>query len=658
MDLIQISQSLLSILIFLVPLFFTTATPEFYATNKFALLILTVPILFFLWTLSMTRRKQVVFSLNKLNLPVLLFGAAYIVSTIVVPPNKVESFADLTGTGVVVALVLLYFLITNLEIKKEQVVYPLLASSLVLALLYLGQFLGILEKVVPFEIVKNNQLFTPAGTLVSLVFLLSASLPLAVEEALGKDQRREATRSLLGWLATLIVGAGLVVSLISFVRDVKPNFLPYSTSWAVAVDSLRTIRTGIFGVGPANYINAFTQGKPLTVNNTNLWMVRFGNSSSFVLQLLTEVGLFGFVAFLLIFANVVKGQPRLNRGQAVFVALLLVFILHLVLPGSLVSLFVLFLILAIAAQKIETGKLAEQSILLPRLFTGAAIVCLLVSYWFGWKWYRAENFFRESILAAFENKGFETYDAQIKAIQTNPYIDRYRVSYSQTNLALASAIAQKGDLSDQDRADISTLVQQAIREAKIATSLNPQKAGNWENLAIIYRNLINATEGASDWAIASYNQAVNLDPFNPLLRLDLGGVFYSLKNYEAAIQQFSIAVNLKPDWANAHYNLSVAFREKGDIERAFAEMQNTLALVDPNSNDFGKASAELEELRRKLPAPPKVEGGEPETLTEPSERAVEVKPKIELPKEEAAPEIPEREEASPTASPTQQPLMD
>jgi hypothetical protein len=57
-------------------------------------------------------------------------------------------------------------------------------------------------------------------------------------------------------------------------------------------------------------------------------------------------------------------------------------------------------------------------------------------------------------------------------------------------------------------------------------------------LADIYRNLVNSVNDAQNWAIASYAQAIRTNPVTPVLRVDLGGLFYSLGNYENAIDQF------------------------------------------------------------------------------------------------------------------------
>jgi tetratricopeptide (TPR) repeat protein len=94
------------------------------------------------------------------------------------------------------------------------------------------------------------------------------------------------------------------------------------------------------------------------------------------------------------------------------------------------------------------------------------------------------------------------------------------------------------------------------------------------------------SQGADQFAIQALSQATALDPMNPALRLSLGGVYFAIGDYENAIDVFKLAVIAKPDWANSRYNLAVAYREKGETDKAIAEFNNTLSLLEKDSNDW------------------------------------------------------------------------
>jgi len=303
--------------------------------------------------------------------------------------------------------------------------------------------------------------------------------------------------------------------------------------------------------------------------------------------------------------------------------------------------------MALLAFNSPTQEYSEKSHILPWAIFMPTLLLVVGCLFFTGRIYAAEVYFKRSLNNLAQNDGTRAYENQIKAMTLNPYYDSYRVFYSQTNLLLANALASKSNLSDQDKQNITVLIQQAIREAKAAVSLNKNKVTNWENLANVYRQLINFAEGADQWTITSFTQAIKLDPNNPDLKLNLGGVYYALGSYDEAIRLFQQAVDNKINFANAYYNLSAAYKEKGDFKKAHEMMQITLNLISTNSQDYQKARGELEELAKKLPA----EVASPSGLQPSEETAIEepligpeslpspvITPPIELPEEQNAPD--------------------
>lgn len=188
----------------------------------------------------------------------------------------------------------------------------------------------------------------------------------------------------------------------------------------------------------------------------------------------------------------------------------------------------------------------------------------------------------------------------------------YHLSLAEVNLSIASALSQKKDLTDADRTNISTLVQQSIKEAKTAISLRPNNASGWTTLAKIYRNLIGIAEGSDQFSIQSYSQAITLDPANPGLRVEFGGLYYQLALTQKkpadrnillsrAVQEFQVAIKLKKDYANAYYNLAKALELAENYSDAVLAMQQVVAYTDPASADYQKAISELEVIKAKVP---------------------------------------------------------
>jgi len=257
--------------------------------------------------------------------------------------------------------------------------------------------------------------------------------------------------------------------------------------------------------------------------------------------------------------------------------------------------------------------------------------------------YASEYFFKKSADGVVNNDIKKVYDNQRQAVILNPYIERFRSNFSQTNLLIANNLAQKkaNTITEQDKQTITQAIQAAISEAKAVVALNPQKAENWQNLALIYLNIINAAQGADSWTISAYQRAILTDPQNPSYRVGLGGVYYSMKKYDDALKFFEQAISLKPDWPNSNYNYAWANFQVKNYPQAVNAMQNTLSLINPKTNkaDYEKVQKELDDFKKMLPKEEeKKQGGNTQSdLNLPTPPAAQISPMIELPKD-ASPE--------------------
>ncbi len=632
----------------LLPLFFLTLTPDFYDFNKNFLLMAATLLLLGLWALRMITEKRVILKKTVFDFPVLALALAFGLATILSSPNRVEALIMPGETGTIISLSLLYFIIVN-NLKPSairQTLAALIASSSLLGLIAIFQFIGLGEAFVPIGTGLGwlrTKFWTPAGSLLSLASLLVVVLVLTLGQiySLWKKKTGKVSTLLPFYsFAVLLIGGGLFTSLYQLFGAAKPILLSYQSGWIIAIEALKN--KPLFGIGPGNFISAFNAFRPIGINLTDQWPLKFGYSANFYFQLLTTTGLLGALALALLVWRLIKeikSLSQLDNQVGIFLGVILCLILALIIPANFLLLLVLFLLLALLSLNLPVKEFSEDSRILPVVLALPCFLLLIAGGWALGRAYAAEMTFNQSIEALRQNQGTQTYNLLIKAIGLNPYSEKYRLNYSQVNLALANSLATQPDLSDQDRNNISALVQQSIREAKAAVALNPQNANNWQNLALIYRRLINFAEGAENWAIASYQQTIALDPFNPQLRISLGGIYYSLANRDEAIRQFQLAVQVKPDFANAHYNLSAAYREKGDFEKAANAMETALSLVPIDSEDYQKAQGELEALKEKLGEKAAEAAEQPtESLFTPEPAPTGIEPPLELP-EEVEPEI-------------------
>ncbi len=639
--------------IFAFPLFFFPFLPEAVFGAKQFFLILTVLGLFVWGAVRLLTKNKLVYKSDFLDVWPILFLLINIVSWFFLPSGaKVSSLAYPLGLGTILVLVLWYLAWgqTKLKEHKSKVFQALFLSALLISIVSVVLF--ILPDALSDNplVIRLHQLGL-ASSLLRLQMLLVTGVLLAVEIVRDLNEKETLTRWWLGAAAVFVL-VGLVVNSYQLVQE-KPMFLDWFSSWATAVETFK--RHPLRGVGPGNYGVAFTLFRPREFNQGEFWSLRFGSAHSWFLHVWTELGLLGLAALILLAYFSIKAA-RQQDDKRLFWFLLTIWLLLILFPGNLLLLFLLFLAIALVRNKVKTHQLALSigrenrniaSVLASILLSGLVII----AGYFLYLVVKAEHSFYKAVRAASENRGGDSYQLQSKAIMTNRFISNYRVSFAQTNLAIANNIIQQSqeegrELTEEEREQISQLIDQAVNEAKAAVALEPQRASNWENLAQIYNQLVNLVEGAEEWTLSTYQQAVSLDSLNPRLRVSYGGFLFALGRFEEAARQFEIAVNLKPDYANAWYNWAHASKQQGKLEVAIARLEQAANLIDRDLPDYERVQEELAQWREELgeqeiEEPAAEESGEltrPEPLPEGP-----IDQPIELP-EEAAPPLDEEAE--------------
>lgn len=641
-----IEKYTLYLTLFLVPLIVLPLFPNIFDTPKIALLVFGITIFTLIKAVRVIYEKRLSFSFGKYDLPVLIFALSYLVSGILRTSNKMDAFF-LPGTAtIVLGACLFYFYANQLNLEeKRNLIYTLFVSGILVSLISLAASLGLIGKIPKIPNFLKDVNFNPLGSNLPAVLFLTTTIPLGI--GLLTSQKQIAKRLFIGIFLVIIVLS--IVALGSKLlpgKPTSPSFLSLSMSWSIAVDSIK--ESPIFGVGPGNYLTSFGRFKTIDYNKTAAWNILFPVGRDFYLTHLTETGFLGLLGLTLLILAIVKSAKA--KVDNTIISIVVILIILAVFPSNLPLLLVLFTSLAVASETKEISvpltlsNVTEPSrrifailLSLPLLLAGVGLL------YFGGRALYAEYVFSRAISAITQNDAAKTYDSMRKAIVLNPYVDRYHAAYSQINIAVAQSISKKAGITDSDRATVTQLVQQAIREGKSTVALNPQRAGNWELLGRVYQVIMPFAKGADQFAIQTYAQAVNLDPINPNLRISLGAVYYALGRYDEAIDTFKFAVLAKSDFANAHYNLAIAYREKGEIDKAIAEMNVVLSLVKKETADYQLAQTELENLKKNRPTPsaPSTPLRAPEgqgNLTPPKKvETSAIKPPIELPKEATPP---------------------
>lgn len=660
-----VETNIIYILCFLIPLAVVGVFPNIFVTIKLIILVFGVMTLLVLKSIKLFARSSIKLATGTFDFPIFLLIGAYLGSAFLNTPNKMEAFF-LPGTATLMtAGGLFYYFLNQADAKVRNFVPTLLyISGVVISLLTLLASAGILKNIggLP-EFVQSNT-FNPVGGSLAAVIFTATVLPFGFSYLIKeKDSALKAF-----WVVTLgLLIFGGLIALIQILpgKANNPNLPDYNTSWVVAVDSLKV--SPLLGIGPGNYVTAFSRFRPLTYNQTKLWRVRFATSRSFYLTVLTEAGLVGAVALGLIglsLYKLIKNDDKAKKlvgwstkDNVKLVSLVTLVIFLLLFPTNIVFIFLIFTLLSLNAEMntVNLGNYQTSSDLSSKLPLLVVIVPGLIltsaTIYYGRQAVLSEYYYKKALDAVASNQAGVAYDLFQKSISTNPYSDRYHVSYAQINLALANSISQNKDLSDQDRQTIAQLIDRTIREGQATVALNPQRSANWELLAKIYQTITPLSSEAQQYAVESYRQAIALDPINPDLRIALGNVYYANKDYDNAIRALELAISAKPDYANAHYNLAFALRENGNLDEAISEMSTVVSLVDRNSNDYKLAKDALAELQNKKGESQESEQSiSGESLVTPQSPGEPLNPQIEL-SEGSEPPQPSPE-ATPAASPT------
>lgn len=606
----RVGRTIVIVLLTLTPLFFLPLTQDFYDFNKLTFLLIGTSFVTILWSLEtiITRRVFLTFSPSVFG-----FGAlaiAYGISVAAASPNKPEGLLATFGPVLFSCLTLIQLFGSHwFDVQaRNKLRWMLYLTTAIISLIAVYQYFNLGATVLPSVQFLADRLWTPLGSAISAITFLAIMIPLLGETLIRAIKKREDMPTAGTGVLLILTLFGIILIAIQIVPQIKSMFLPIPAGWKIFLEAMKQPVTTIVGVGPENFLYAFTQGRPIDLNLTTVWNQRFATNATLLLHVLTTSGLLGTIALsLLIFGMYRIIKHNIISGTSLGFA----WIAFLLLPPSLP------IMILVAAIMLTLGGVTEKQIHY-RPSGGIAGTVVLLSFcliglsaltWYGiGRVYLAEAIFYQSILPEAQTNGTEVYRKQILSITLNPYIARFHGRYSRTNLAIANALAQStaqqaaeeqpATLTEEERQTIAQLIQQAIREAKLAVTYAPKNVTAWENLAAVYQNLIGVADGADQWSVATLQQAISMDPTNPLLRTELGGIFVSRSQYSEALNQFTAASQLKPDYANAYYNQANAHKLMGNIDAAISSLDRTISLIPANTSDYAKAENERNELIR------------------------------------------------------------
>ena len=580
------------------------------------------------WATQLFFRRAVQFTISPFFLPLLGILAITLVSSVISPGQPLMHIMGFGGWLMSFALIGVLAPSIIKERQAKKVVTALGFAALVISTASFLELAGVgpskLMSLILKTPVTNNSLNLAGSPMIAFQFLAIVIVGFVAAIKMQAKEGKKASLPLVALSVTFL--AGLLANGYGVFQLIRNNTfgMPYQASWLVAIETFKTVRSSLFGIGPSNYGHAYMQFKPAFMNVTPFWDLQFNYASNLPLTLASTIGLLGVIAWVVLMVQMIRAWMKSGETGKVLGAMAITAgATQLLFPPNIIIMGVQAILLAFwvaqdrniakdvqlhtfTVQTVRSGddtqRLPQNTNVMVYLFTAINVLAIVFAGYWLTRFTISQGYFFASSVQAARRDVAQVYEMQRKAIVFFPYSDSYHRSYSATNMAIALALSNQKDLSDKDRQQVITLVQQSIREGKVATTLAPTNSVNWVNLARIYTNLIGTAQGSENWAMSAYSQASNTAPTDAALNLEIGGLLYRLKQFDQAASVFEKTTTLKPDWANAYYNLASARRQANQAEQALAAYQRTLNLIQDKPEDLKKLQDEVNAYQKELAA--------------------------------------------------------
>lgn len=397
-----------------------------------------------------------------------------------------------------------------------------------------------------------------------------------------------------------------------FFQEVAPNL---NTSWTV-VNGAWNEGSVLFGAGPGTFALVYSKYMPLSVNDSAFWEIVFDRGNAYVTTLLAHVGIVGTLLWLLLPLVLISLTGKkllaadagwqvtlavfsawfvLGVGACVYNQNMTLSLVYWVLSGMLAS-----TLLRDEWQQTQTSIQARLAKIFAAIFgVACAISLMLVSV----PRYAAEMMFTKaaqiSTLSATSSQIDTAIEHLDRAAKLSPWNDAYY-------RALASVVLRRLALVSADEATkseyVQSLVKTAIATAVKATQISPANVANWDELGLVYRELLPLVPDAAQPAIDAYEQAIVLAPAHPRYRVEAAKALVIvadaqtpyLENADKAVATQAVAtqsqslaradehvmtaIALKSDYAPAYYVLSAARERQGNLVEAVRALEYARAL--------------------------------------------------------------------------------
>lgn len=372
--------------------------------------------------------------------------------------------------------------------------------------------------------------------------------------------------------------------------------------WQAAIDAIKD--RPVFGFGADTFRLVFPRYKPAQYVSDAGYLSVADNVHNYPLQIATALGIPGF---LLLYGTF---------GAAAWFSAPLVFKKHegserLVLAGFwaaaagyLASLsfgisvtgnsFLLWVAMAVVlsplARVVEVRKFGGGTLVAATILV---LVCVLLVGSFVYT--VADNHYLKARLVT---QGQTRIDEVKRAIELNPFNDMYRAELGLAYMDMTvSAITQytSGGASDPAARAIAQSAFDKTEQALLdAIEFVPWEYDNYVFITSMYSMGAEYLDpGYSEKAVEFGEKGVEVEPYGPAVRFQLSRALMRLGRFDEAQKHLETAVDLDPNYADAHVLLGDVYRQQGELDKALAVYKRALELK-PDMQGIAASIASVE----------------------------------------------------------------
>ena len=387
-----------------------------------------------------------------------------------------------------------------------------------------------------------------------------------------------------------------------FLQEVSPNAV---TTWGVIRGAWQE-GSMTLGSGPGTFALVYPKYADQAINDSEFWDLIFDRGNAYITTQLATVGLLGVLAWLVFVGGLlILGVKKLTavgddwKDVVPVLAAWLVMVVAMCVYSQNLTLATIFWLLSgtLLGLLVPRNHVSSHHQARARLATVFVTVCVLVAFTtmllLTVPRYLAEIAFVKAVKMNTEADSAASLDEVIrlldKASTANPWNDTYT-----RNLA-GALLRRLSVLSSDEAADseyVQSLIMTLLEVSDRATSLSPANVLNWEVRGLMYRELLPVLPEAAGPSIDAFKKAVALAPVNPKYRVQLARSYLAeadsalpllssddadvasqaeavqVTAFEQAEAQLIAAVDLKGDYAPAHYYLALLRQRQGNLAEA------------------------------------------------------------------------------------------